>query len=492
MSFFDDDTAKTAGKLISGAASGLFGITKTVVTGVGGLAVDAASSVKETIVEDKKLYDDAVKQNEQNKRRMKESVDHYEQKFMLLQEDAKRLDELKTEIARDFKRIDKGFQYSHQSADISHKEVENVDKNIDTDGLLKGGAAAGTIAAGTATALTMAFGTAGTGAAISGLTGTYAISATLASLGGGTIVSGGLGVAGGAAVLGGLFAVPAVAVGGVLAHNKVQKFAKDVQEATTKVQQAIETNRQAEKKIETIRKQLRTIYDVGTGISFFLRNLGYRAENAPAKVRPQMMVIKDAARDKLVRAFGDINLFQSNSTDLDNSIGETLREIEHDCQALQDFTTARGYTKVCSSKDSTAVYQSIYRSAKRYVYIAYPWYNTYCVRQDLPLIKDAIQRGVRFTFFYGIGEMNDAGGRKTMSAIRLLKQSLPLSVRFKRIDSHTKVILTEGQILYGSQNMMTYRYPGKYNDKRSEASVFSKEPNIIADYKEMLDEEKSV
>lgn len=456
--------------------------------GISGLAIDAAVGVKNTVVEDKALYDRAVEQNKRNEQQMKASVEHYEQKFMLLKEDAKQLDELKTKIANDFSKIDHKFQHDSYSTDFSQQRVSSVDSNIVAGDLVAGGAAAGTIAAGTVTALTMAFGTAGTGAAISGLTGTYALSATLASLGGGTIASGGLGVAGGAAVLGGLFAVPAVAVGGVLAHNKVQKFAKDVQEATTKVEQAIETNRQAEQKIEAIRKQLRKIYDVGTGISFFLHHLGDWAENAPANVRPQMLVIKDAARDKLVRAFGDINLFQSNSTNLDDSIAETLREIEHDCQALQDFTTARGYTKVCSSKDSTAVYQSIYRSAKRYVYVAYPWYNTYCVRQDLPLIKDAIQRGVRFTFFYGIGDMDDDGGRKTMNAIRLLKQSLPSSVRFKRIDSHRKVILTEGQILYGSQNMMTYRYPGRQNDRRGEASVFSREANIIADYKAMLDE----
>jgi hypothetical protein len=87
-------------------------------------------------------------------------------------------------------------------------------------GAMTGGTAVGAGAAAVTFAAVGAFATASTGAAISSLTGAAATSATLAWLGGGSLAAGGGGAVLGTAVLTGVFAVPAVAVVGVVLHVK--------------------------------------------------------------------------------------------------------------------------------------------------------------------------------------------------------------------------------------------------------------------------------
>ena len=93
-------------------------------------------------------------------------------------------------------------------------------------GGVAGGAMGGALTAFGAYSAAGSFAIASTGTAISSLSGAAATNATLAFFGGGSLATGGLGIAGGTAVLGGLVAGPALAIMGLIVGAKASK-AKD-------------------------------------------------------------------------------------------------------------------------------------------------------------------------------------------------------------------------------------------------------------------------
>lgn len=93
-------------------------------------------------------------------------------------------------------------------------------------GGVAGGAMGGALTAFGAYSAAGSFAIASTGTAISSLSGAAATNATLAFFGGGSLATGGLGMAGGTAVLGGLVAGPALAIMGLIVGAKASK-AKD-------------------------------------------------------------------------------------------------------------------------------------------------------------------------------------------------------------------------------------------------------------------------
>ena len=457
-----------------------------------GKAYKTGKDIVDTTKEDMALYKKIKKQNEENLKRMNESIENYSRSFIILENEAHQFDSIKRRITNSYNKIESAIEF-YEKTQIANPKYKKS-SGIAVSGILAGSVAAGSLAAGTVTALVASFCTAGTGAAISSLSGVYAANATLAALGGGTLATGGMGIAGGVVVASTLFAIPAVAVGGYIAHNKVQEMAKKSDKAATSVMQAINVNRELSLRNFKATETIRNAYDIGIFIDFFLQNLEIRIIYAPDNIKPLMKKIFDAARDKLVKAFLKINLFNDDLMEVANGIQEILLSIEADCQSLQSMLAVRSKDVIYSSRDITPVFQQIYEDAKQFIYMSYPWYSKKHVLNDLPLIKNAIKRGVKFVICYGIGSLDsDKGLHKTKEAIEIMKKELPsTSVRFVRSNSHRKIILCEKYVLHGSQNMMSYRYDHnsiEENDLREEATIKIANEETITEFKALIEEQ---
>ena len=200
-----------------------------------------------------------------------------------------------------------------------------VHNSVTAESVLNG-VVVGSLTAGSAVLLTASFGTAGTGAAISGLTGTYALHATLAALGGGTLASGGFGMAGGLAVASGLFVAPAVTVGAIVAHKKIQRMEQKVKETTEQVNKAVEINDGLGKRNITAAQKIRKLYDLGINIIFLL--------GAIKQTLHYDHKIVAAVQDKVGKAFFAIKLFQGG--ELNPALDDLIHEIECDLLFLNE------------------------------------------------------------------------------------------------------------------------------------------------------------
>lgn len=449
-----------------------------------------ATAVKngvDTVKEDKALYEQIKKKNEENQKRMAESVEDYSKTELILKEEARRLDEIAVKIVADYQKIGEIIQQDMAETKIATQEIQKVSA-LDFSNAMFGAVAGGTAAAGGAVALITAFCTAGTGTAISGLTGIFYAKATLAALGGGTLASGGLGMAGGVAVGAALFAIPAAIVGGFIAHNTVIKREKEVNEAEKKVDEAVEINATLAERNRIATENIRKIYDLGVTIDFFLHNLRYRLENAPTEIKEDMKKVAAVARSRLVETFIKIEPLTADKQRVSENLKNELRRIEDECRTLSNLSNSHG--KIYTAKNITPVFQQIYRDAEEYIYMSYPWFNDFAVKSDLYLINQALRRGVKFRICYGFG--NDERYRDTVAAINWLKNNISVSdaVTFVRVNSHRKIILCEKYILYGSQNMMTYRYNEDRSDKRDEVTVKVEDKNAVEEFKNLILKQK--
>lgn len=475
-------------KIANGVATAAVG-TAGLAIGTVGLAVDAVKETVDTVIDVKQLYERAQEQNELNKKYMAQSIEKYSRTQIILEEEAYRLDEIADKIVEDYKKIGEIVSRDMSATRQAEQSISQVEE-INFSNAFLGAVVGGSAVAGGAVALVTTFCTAGTGAAISGLSGIFAAKATLAALGGGTLASGGLGIAGGVAVGTALFAIPALAVGGFIAHQKVLDTVKKVNATTKKVEEAIKLNEKLGKRNEFAAEKIRRIYDLGVTIDFFLHNLQHRLKYAPDKIKPDMQKIVLAVRSSLVETFINIEPFTEDKLDISDLLDKTTQQIENDCWTLQSILNERKESKIYTSRDINSVFQKVYSDAKGYVYMSYPWFNDFCVRQDLPLINRAIERGVKFYICYGFGD--DDKYQKTAAVINHMKEGLvsPDAVKFVRVNSHRKVILCEKYVLYGSQNMMTYRYNEERSDKRDEVTVKVEDTETVEEFKKLILEQK--
>lgn len=206
------------------AASGLFGIGKTVKAGV-----DKHTANKVT-ADAKGILESAKSRLNIAKRKTNTALKNLGKKKASI------LATSINEFVREFEKLKNvNLKESDGLSELSKlKFDERVLKELKEMGSLAtsiaGGAAGGALG-GAMTAFAAwglvtgkAFGfAASTGAALSGLSGAAATNATLAFFGGGSLASGGLGIAGGTAILGGLVAGPALAVLGLVVGAKATK-----------------------------------------------------------------------------------------------------------------------------------------------------------------------------------------------------------------------------------------------------------------------------
>ena len=162
------------------------------------------------------------------------------------------LSELTIEEAPDFVR-----SFDIDVRDIDFSSIDAL-KTLTASG--GAGAAAGLTAFGAVGALASA----STGTAIGTLSGAAATNATLAWLGGGAVAAGGGGVAAGAVVLGGIVALPVLAIGGLVVHQKGRQALAEAHEDAAKAEVALEemeTAQTAAAAIQQRAQQISTLVD---------------------------------------------------------------------------------------------------------------------------------------------------------------------------------------------------------------------------------------
>lgn len=158
------------------------------------------------------------------------------------------------------------------------------------------------------------------------------------------------------------------------------------------------------------------------------------------------------------------------------------------------------------SYETDPVVKQLYKDAKEYIYMSYPWYIKKVTEKDLEIIKEAVERGVKVYVCYGIMPRRDEKGKYYRDDLRTLdrtrkcikewkKQLIDSSrsekniVKFRPVDSHCKIILCEKYALAGSQNMMSYR-PEKGGDVRNEITIKYTNQRMISELKKIIVEQE--
>ena len=209
------------------AASGMFGVGKTVKAGIDFADANSTNKSADEIIEGasskiekcRKNCGDAIKcLGEQKVLVLNDSIKSFIQEFEKLKNvELKKSDEIN---------ISSGLNEFHKM-DLDLGEFEELKKLQSVAASIAEGVASGTIV-GAATAFgalgaASTFATASTGTAIATLSGAAATNATLAFFGGGSLAAGGLGMAGGAMVLGGIIGAPALVALGFIVGAKASK-----------------------------------------------------------------------------------------------------------------------------------------------------------------------------------------------------------------------------------------------------------------------------
>ena len=450
---------------------------------IAGKTAQTVGELRDTVQEDRRKYAFIKKQNEENKRLMEASIAKYRETEIILRQEAEQLDRIRAQIIRDFQAIHTLLRVEQHATAQAERNIRDIDDmNLSTS--LFAGVAGGGIAAGTVVGLVAAFCTAGTGAAISGLSGMYAVNATLAALGGGTLAAGGMGITGGIVVASSLFVLPALAVGGGIAHKKIAEMEQKTHETMAFVRQAEEENRRLSARNLDAAAMLRHVYSVGVAITYFLQFLRRRMDSAPQSVRPKLGTVVRAAEEKLGQAYLTLRPLEDGGGG-QCALDDTLRDIEEDCRTMEGILSLDEPT-VYSGRNSTEAFRKIYEDAREYIYLSFPWYNDFCVRQDLEQMRAAVRRGVRIFIYYGIGS-GDERAMKTERAIAHLKEHLPGDrVQFVRQNSHMKIAVCEQYVIHGSQNLMTYRYDPNRPDRRAEVTVKTVNKNFVEEMKNLI------
>lgn len=200
------------------AATGAFGVGKSVKAGVDQKEANRTNQRADSIVEDASKKIDTCRKN------CGTAIDDLgKRKIQILDESIKpfitefeKLNHVELTESAGLNELQKMVLDQKKFTEL--KELQSMATSI--VGGVTSGAMAGAITAFGAYGAAGALATASTGTAIASLSGVAATNATLAFFGGGSLAAGGLGMAGGTAILGGLVAGPALAVLGVVVGAK--------------------------------------------------------------------------------------------------------------------------------------------------------------------------------------------------------------------------------------------------------------------------------
>lgn len=259
------------------AATGAFGVGKTVKASIDTVSAHNINKSANEIVED------ATKLVNAQREACGTSLSHLgtEKLFVLNTSMTQFLDTFTKIKNVDFRETE-GLDELHR-LHVDEKEFSEMKTMVNFAGSLAGGAIAGT-AGGALTAFgaygaAQALACASTGTAIAALHGAAATNATLAFFGGGSLAAGGLGMAGGVVVLGALVAGPALAVMGLVTGAAASK---KLDQARTNKAEALQIASQlntASLQCETIRRRTYLFYNLLARLDTYFLPLIYKMED---------------------------------------------------------------------------------------------------------------------------------------------------------------------------------------------------------------------
>lgn len=259
------------------AATGAFGVGKTVKAGIDTVNANNINKSANGIVEDSTKLLNAQRLACGN------SLSHLgSEKLFVLNTSMTQFLDTFTQIKNVDFRETEGLDELHR-LHVDKKEFIEMKTMVNFAGSLAKGAIAGT--AGGALTAFGAYGAAqtlacaSTGTAIAALHGVAATNATLAFFGGGSLAAGGLGMAGGTMVLGGLVAGPALMVMGFVAGSTARK---NLEKAYTNKAEALQIASQlntASLQCETIRRRTYMFYNLLARLDTYFFPLIYKMED---------------------------------------------------------------------------------------------------------------------------------------------------------------------------------------------------------------------
>ncbi len=259
------------------AATGAFGVGKTVKAGIDTVNANSINKSANEIV------GDSTKLLNAQRLACGNSLSHLgSEKLFVLNTSMTQFLDTFTQIKNVDFRETEGLDELHRFH-VDEKEFTEMKTMVNFAGSLAGGAIAGT-AGGALTAFgaygaAQALACASTGTAIAALHGAAATNATLAFFGGGSLAAGGLGMAGGTMVLGGLVAGPALMVMGFVAGKAAKK---NLEKAYTNKAEALQIAAQlnvASLQCETIRRRTYLFYNLLARLDTYFLPLIYKMKD---------------------------------------------------------------------------------------------------------------------------------------------------------------------------------------------------------------------
>lgn len=357
----------------------------------------------------------------------------------------------------------------------------NLSADVGTEKVIVGGGSATVIkgvGAGVgvgagAVALMTAFSTAGTGAAISGLSGAAYVSSLLAALGGGTLASGGFGMVGGIFVLGGAIFLPALAVAGFFAHDKIKSAHRKALRRRRDAERLEAESKDYFAKLENCVRLLREINFAFRNSSEFFQRLLTFSFTTPDIARDEdyQKILRRAAQ--VTKIFGELKILNENKKPNENLSTEVATAKNFYEQCFEDFITFRAKMspqvlklterlknlKMISLKDEEirAAFDEAVDSAKVELDVTAMKLN-YKTEEYIPQFQKLLERNVTIKIFYGIGEEDSDENYQTRATAYKLKKIFRKYPNFKmkRADTHAKIFICDEKFLVlSSYNVLT-------------------------------------
>ena len=237
--------------ILSKTGSVALDVTKVVGEKVGEAVVYAAQGIEDvynTTVEDKKKLEE-IKSIEVYCKRIKNWVETEQEKYETAWNEEVRFYSLQCKAVAEKEKVVQQYilfcnensasmKFTGKRQELSVKNNVSVDTIEVAGNSIAGGVIAGAAVGGGAAGLMAAFGAASTGTALSALKGAAFTKALLAAFGGGSIATSGFGIVGGTVVLGSLVAIPALAVGGLIADKKINETYAEAKKCETEAKEA--------------------------------------------------------------------------------------------------------------------------------------------------------------------------------------------------------------------------------------------------------------
>lgn len=114
--------------------------------------------------------------------------------------------------------------------------------------------------------------------------------------------------------------------------------------------------------------------------------------------------------------------------------------------------------KQLSNREIKQCFYEMLACAKREIFIVSPWVSEKVTEQVLPILKDAVNRGVKIYIIYGIHSYNskDIRNETSKQQIQRYQRELGNYLTVEESNTHAKVCICDDYYLTGSYNFLSY------------------------------------